>query len=103
MSQDPRRIADLVEIHELCARYMAYASQFVPDQWLTVFTPDVGVQRLRHEVFSSRRDDGPAGLRPREFLGIMPEVELDGHCAIRRAALHAASPARDPHRVPRVA
>ena len=27
MSQDPKRIADLVEIHELCSRYLAYASQ----------------------------------------------------------------------------
>ena len=41
MSQDPQRIADLVEIEQLCARYLAYASQFVPDQWLKVFTPDV--------------------------------------------------------------
>ena len=40
MSLDPQRVADLVEIHELCSRYMAYASQYLVDQWLELFTPD---------------------------------------------------------------
>ena len=40
MSRGAQRIADLVEIERLCARYLAYASQFVPDEWLKVFSPD---------------------------------------------------------------
>ena len=38
MSDD--RIADLVELHQLCARYMLLCSQFVEDRWHEVFTPD---------------------------------------------------------------
>src|SRR5438552_18753495 len=34
------RVADLVELHELCARYMLLCSQFIGDRWLEVFTPD---------------------------------------------------------------
>ena len=41
MSRSGQEIADLVEIHALCARYMAYASQFVLDRWLDVITPEV--------------------------------------------------------------
>ena len=40
MNLDPQRVADLLEIHELCSRYMAYASQYRVDQWLQLFTPD---------------------------------------------------------------
>ena len=40
MSKGPQRTADLVEIHELCSRYMAYASQYLVDRWLELFTPD---------------------------------------------------------------
>ena len=41
MSQDPRRLADLIEIHELCSRYMMHASQFdQSDWWHDIFTPD---------------------------------------------------------------
>ena len=37
---DAQRITDLVDLHALCSRYMAYTSQFVEDRWLDVFTPD---------------------------------------------------------------
>ena len=37
---DAQHIADLVELHELCARYMSYTSQFTEGRWLDVFTPD---------------------------------------------------------------
>ena len=40
MTNDPQRIADLVDLHALCARYMALTSQFLQDRWLEVFTPD---------------------------------------------------------------
>jgi hypothetical protein len=78
VSGDPRRTADLVEIHELCARYMAFASQFVVDRWLEVFTPDA-----EYSAFGTRYplDKMPALLEaaPRgQFIGNMPVVELDG-------------------------
>ena len=31
MTMDPQRVADLTEIHELCARYMMLCSQFIDD------------------------------------------------------------------------
>ncbi len=37
MSAESQRNADLVELHALCSRYMAYTSQFVQDRWLEVF------------------------------------------------------------------
>ena len=40
MTMDAQRVADLTEIHELCARYMMLCSQFIDDRWLEVFTPD---------------------------------------------------------------
>jgi hypothetical protein len=78
VSQDAKRIADLVEIHQLCSRYMAYASQFVVDKWLEVFTPDV-----QYSAFGTAYtiDRMPALLEaaPRgQFIGNMPVVELDG-------------------------
>ena len=32
MTDDPRRTSELVELHALCARYMAYTSQFLQDR-----------------------------------------------------------------------
>jgi hypothetical protein len=40
LSPADRPTADLVELHQLCSRYMAFTSQFVEDRWLDVFTPD---------------------------------------------------------------
>ena len=48
MSRDAQRTADLVEIQQLCARYMAFATEFVLDRWLEVFTPDV-IAPLGHD------------------------------------------------------
>lgn len=78
MSQDAQRIADLVEIHQLCSRYLAYASQFVVDKWLEVFTPDV-----QYSAFGTAYtiDRMPALLEaaPRgQFIGNMPVVDFDG-------------------------
>jgi hypothetical protein len=99
MSQDPERIADLVEIEQLCARYMAYASQFVPDKWLEVFTPDVEysafgtsypIERMT-ELLAAAPSGPPSppfdrlripadhrGSPRGQFIGNMPVVELDG-------------------------
>jgi len=78
VSLDAQRVADLVEIHELCSRYMAYASQFVVDKWLEVFTPDG-----EYDAFGTKYplDKLPALLdaAPRgQFIGNMPVVEFDG-------------------------
>jgi hypothetical protein len=40
VNRSAQRAADLVEIHELCSRYMAFSSQFVVDRCLEVFTKD---------------------------------------------------------------
>ena len=78
MSRDAQRIADLVEIHALCARYMAYASQFVLDRWLDVFTPDVEYSAFGTpytlERFPALLTAAPRG----QFIGNMPVVEFDG-------------------------
>ena len=78
MSRDPQRIADLVEIHELCARYMAFASQFVPDRWLEVFTPDAEYSAFG-TAYTVERMPALLAAAPRgQFIGNMPVVELDG-------------------------
>ena len=78
MSRDPQRVADLLEIHELCSRYMAYASQFVPDQWLEVFTPDAEYSAFGTaypvEKMPALLEAAPRG----QFIGNMPVVEFDG-------------------------
>ena len=78
MSRDPQRIADLVEIEQLCARYLAYASQFVPDQWLTVFTPDVEYSAFGTKYSIERMPELLAAAPRGQFIGNMPVVELDG-------------------------
>jgi hypothetical protein len=78
MSIDPTRIADLVEIEQLCARYLAYASQFVPDEWLKVFTPDAEYSAFG-TVYGVDRMPQLLAAAPRgQFIANMPVVELDG-------------------------
>lgn len=78
MSTDARRIADLVEIHHLCARYMALTSQFVQDRWLEVFTPDA-VYHAFGTPYTLERFPALLAAAPRgQFIGNMPVVELDG-------------------------
>ena len=77
MSRDAQRTADLVEIHELCARYMAYASQFVVDRWLEVFTPDAEYNAFGTS-YSLERMPALLAAAPRgQFIGNMPVVEFD--------------------------
>ena len=78
MSYDPKRIADLVEIEQLCARYLAYASQFVPDEWLKVFTPDAEYSAFG-TVYGVDRMTQLLAAAPRgQFIANMPVVEFDG-------------------------
>jgi hypothetical protein len=78
VSKGPQRVADLVEIHELCARYMAYASQFVPDQWLEVFTPDAEYSAFGTTYPLARMTELLAAAPRGQFIGNMPVVEFDG-------------------------
>jgi hypothetical protein len=78
VSADQQRIADLVDIQALCARYMMYASQFVLDRWLDVFTPDV-VYSAFGTPYTLERFPALLTAAPRgQFIGNMPVVELDG-------------------------
>lgn len=78
MTDDAGRIADLVGLHALCARYMAYASQFVEDRWLDVFTPD-GEYHAFGTPYTLERFPALLAAAPRgQFIGNMPVVELDG-------------------------
>ena len=78
MSGDSRRVADLVEIHELCSRYMAYASQFVVDQWLEVFTPDAEYSAFGTTYTVERMPELLAAAPRGQFIGNMPVVDFDG-------------------------
>jgi SnoaL-like domain len=78
VSLDAQRSADLVELHALCARYMAYASQFVPDEWLEVFTPDAEYSAFGAKYGVERMTQLLAAAPRGQFIGNMPVVELDG-------------------------
>jgi hypothetical protein len=78
MADDAQRIADLVELQGLCARYMMYTSQLIEDRWLDVFTPDAEYNAFGTaytlERFPALLEAAPRG----QFIGNMPVVELDG-------------------------
>jgi SnoaL-like domain len=78
MTDDARRIPDLVEIDALCSRYLMLCSQFVQDRWLEVFTPDTTYNAFGSEYtldrFPALLEAAPRG----QFIANMPVVELDG-------------------------
>lgn len=78
MSHDPQRTADLVEITHLCARYLAYASQYVPDRWLTVFTPDVEYSAFGAKYSVDRMTQLLAAAPRGQFIANMPVIDFDG-------------------------
>ena len=69
---------DLVEIQQLCARYMMLTSQFIQDRWLEVFTPDGSYNAFGAEYtlerFPALLEAAPRG----QFIGNMPVVDFDG-------------------------
>ena len=78
MADDARRIADLVELHALCARYMSLTSQFQQGRWLEVFTPDAEYSAFG-TPYTLERFPALLAAAPRgQFIGNMPVVELDG-------------------------
>ena len=77
------RVADLVELHALCARYMMLCSQFIDGRWLEVFTPDGGYNAFGTE-YDLERFPALLAAAPRgQFIGNMPVVEFaaDGNTA----------------------
>ena len=78
MSGNAQRIADLVEIQQLCARYMAFAAEFVLDRWLEVFTPDVEYSAFGTPYTLERFPDLLAAAPRGQFIGNMPVVEFGG-------------------------
>lgn len=78
MADEPRRTSDLVELHELCSRYMKYTSQFIEDRWLDVFTPD-GEYNAFGTTYTLERFPDLLAAAPRgQFMGNMPVVEIEG-------------------------
>jgi hypothetical protein len=77
MTSDRDHTADLVELHALCARYMALTSQFIQDRWLEVFTPD-GEYNAFGTPYGLDRFPALLAAAPRgQFVGNMPVVEFD--------------------------
>ena len=71
-------IDDLVELQQLCARYMLLCSQFVEDRWLEVFTPDA-VYTAFGTPYTLDRFPALLAAAPRgQFIGNMPVVEFGG-------------------------
>ena len=71
-------IDDLVELQQLCARYMLLCSQFVEDRWLEVFTPDA-IYTAFGTPYTLDRFPALLAAAPRgQFIGNMPVVEFDG-------------------------
>jgi hypothetical protein len=67
---------DLVELQQLCARYMLLCSQFVEDRWLEVFTPDA-VYTAFGTPYTLERFPSLLAAAPRgQFVGNMPVVEF---------------------------
>ena len=78
MADGDRRVADLVELEALCARYMMLASQFLDGRWLEVFTPD-GSYNVFGSVYTLDRFPALLAAAPSgQFIGNPPVVELDG-------------------------
>jgi hypothetical protein len=81
MSDEAQRIADLVDINALCARYMSYTARKVHDRWLDVFTPDAEYSAFGAVYTLERFPALLAAAPPGQYIGNMPVVELDGDSA----------------------
>jgi hypothetical protein len=81
MTMDAQRVADVTEIHELCARYMMLCSQFIDDRWLEVFTPDAEYNAFG-TAYDLERFPALLAAAPRgQFIGNLPVVDFDGDTA----------------------
>jgi hypothetical protein len=78
---DQQEVADLVEIQQLAARYMALSARKEEGRWLEVFTPD-GVYNAFGVPYGL--DDFPKLLKsapPGQYVGNVPVVEFHGDTA----------------------
>ena len=76
MAAAPRRTADLVELDQLCARYMLLTSQFVDGRWHEVFTPDGSYNAFGTE-YTLERFPALLAAAPRgQFIGNMTVVDF---------------------------
>jgi hypothetical protein len=80
-AMNQNEMADLLEIQQLAARYMAFTARKEPDRWLEVFTPDAV-----YSAFGTpyRLEDFPALLNsapPGQYVVNVPLVEFDGDTA----------------------
>jgi hypothetical protein len=76
-----QEMADLLEIQQVAARYMAFAARKEQDRWLEVFTAD-GVYNAFGTPYTL--DAFPALLNsapPGQYIGNVPIVEFDGDTA----------------------
>lgn len=83
MTDDARRTADLVELDQLCARYMLLTSQFVDGRWHEVFTPDGSYNAFGTE-YTLERFPALLAAAPRgQFIGNTPVVDFvdDDHAS----------------------
>ena len=81
MPDDHERTGDLVELHQLCARYMQLTARELDGRWLEVFTPDAVYTAFGTEYGLDRFPALLAAAPSGQYLGNMPVVELDGDSA----------------------
>jgi len=75
---DQQTMADLIEIQQLAARYMAFSARKEQERWLEIFTPDG-----EYNAFGTPYGlaDFPLLLKsapPGQYIGNMPVVDFDG-------------------------
>jgi hypothetical protein len=78
---DQQEMADLLEIQQLAARYMALSARKAQDGWSQVFTPD-GVYNAFGTLYGL--EDFPMLLNsapPGQYIGNVPVVEFNGDTA----------------------
>jgi len=81
MTMEAQQVADLMEIHALCSRYMMLCSQFIDDRWLEVFTPDAEYNAFG-TAYDLERFPALLAAAPRgQFIGNLPVVDFDGDTA----------------------
>jgi hypothetical protein len=81
MTMQAQQVADLMEIHALCSRYMMLCSQFIDDRWLEVFTPDAEYNAFG-TAYDLERFPALLAAAPRgQFIGNLPVVDFDGDTA----------------------
>ena len=78
MTRREPRVADLLAIHELCSRYMAFASQYQVDRWLELFTPDGEYSAFGTKYPVEKMADLLAAAPRGQFIGNTPIVDFQG-------------------------